>query len=59
MPHSITCPNCGSEEVSKPKFSKRAFVIAYVLYWWPLLFLSKECHCFDCGADFKYRKTES
>ena len=48
----IICPKCGSEEVSKPRISARAFAISVLLLGFPLPFMSKVCHCFDCGLDF-------
>lgn len=58
MSKTITCPNCGSEEVSKPKYSKRVFAISFLLLGFPLFFLKQECHCFDCGKDFNIRYAE-
>jgi uncharacterized Zn finger protein len=52
----IKCPNCGSFEVTKPRFSKKAMAISILLIGFPIPFLNKECHCFDCGTDFKYKK---
>jgi len=52
----LRCPNCGSLEVTKPKFSKRAMAISILLIGFPLPFINKECHCFDCGNDFKWKK---
>ncbi|MFZ6052037.1 hypothetical protein [Halocola ammonii] len=48
-----TCPNCGSDNVSKPSYSRKAFAISFLLLGFPLPFLSKERHCFECGLDFK------
>ena len=53
---NIICPRCGSTEVTKPRFSKRAMAISILLIGFPLPFLNRECHCFDCGTDFKYEK---
>lgn len=52
----IKCPHCGSDEVSKPRFSVRVFAISFLLLGFPLPFMSKLCHCFDCGKDFKLKK---
>jgi len=49
----ILCPFCGSEEVSKPQWSAKAFAISVLLIGIPLPFLSKTRHCFNCGKDFK------
>jgi uncharacterized Zn finger protein len=50
---NINCPNCGSDEVSKLKLSGQAFAISVLLLGFPLPFVSKTYHCFDCGHDFK------
>jgi DNA-directed RNA polymerase subunit RPC12/RpoP len=46
------CPFCGSEEVSKPKPSRKAFAWSFLLLGFPLLFLKKTQHCFDCQKEF-------
>lgn len=56
MKSELICPKCGSVEITKPKFSRRAMAISILLIGFPLPFISKECYCFDCGADFKYDK---
>jgi transcription elongation factor Elf1 len=48
-----TCPRCGSTEVSKSRFSGKAFAISILLLGFPIPFIKKEAHCFDCGLDFK------
>jgi hypothetical protein len=50
---NIKCPICGSSEVSKPRLSPQAFAISVLLFGFPLPFMSKTVHCFDCGQDFK------
>ncbi|HEY0029110.1 MAG TPA: DUF2007 domain-containing protein [Bacteroidia bacterium] len=50
----IICPSCGSSEVSQPRLTAQAFAISVLLLGFPLPFMSRECHCFDCGHDFKY-----
>jgi len=49
----IICPNCGSDEISKPRLSGKWFAISFLLFGFPLPFISKTFHCFDCGQDFK------
>ena len=49
----IKCPNCGSDEVIKSKLSMQAFAISVLLLGFPLPFIRKTYHCFDCGHDFK------
>jgi hypothetical protein len=50
------CPNCGSYDVSKPKLSPQSVAISVLLLGFPLPFLSKTSHCFNCGTDFKNPK---
>lgn len=52
----ITCPNCGSFEVSKPRLSPGIIVLSILLIGFPFPWMSKTIHCFDCGRDFKYKK---
>ena len=47
------CPYCSSTEISKPRYSAQAFAVSILLLGFPLPFISKEHHCFDCGKDFK------
>ncbi len=49
----VRCPKCNSEEVSDPRLSVKAMVISLFLLGFPLPFMSKQRHCFDCGHDFK------
>ena len=51
----IKCPFCESDDVSKPQLSARAFAISILLLGFPLPFISKTRHCFDCGKDFKMK----
>lgn len=52
--NTVVCPTCNSsEEVSKPQFSGRAFAISFLLLGFPIPFLSRTYHCFNCGIDFK------
>ena len=50
---SMECPNCGSGEILKNKISKKAFAISILFLGFPLPFISKTYHCFDCGQNFK------
>jgi len=49
----IICPRCGSDDVSKPRLTQQAFAISVLFLGFPLPFLAKKCHCFNCGLDFK------
>ena len=49
----IICPVCHTKDVSKPKYSARAFAISILLIGFPLPFIGRTYHCFDCGLDFK------
>jgi hypothetical protein len=51
----IKCPNCGSGETSKPQLSRQAIAISILILGFPVPFMSKTCHCFDCGEDFKIK----
>jgi len=53
----MKCPNCGSHDISKPRLSERAFAISILLLGFPLPFMSKTCHCFNCGQNFKLKGT--
>ena len=55
----IKCPSCGSEEISKPRLSGQAFAISVLLLGFPIPFMSKTYHCFNCGLDFKLKKVTS
>ena len=50
---NLTCPYCNSTDVSKPKFSPRAFAISVLLVGFPILFTKKICFCFNCSKEFK------
>jgi len=49
----LKCTNCGSEDVMKNKISGRVFAISVLLLGFPIPFISKMYHCFNCGIDFK------
>lgn len=56
MESNLKCPACESDEVSKPKLSRRLMAISIFLLGFPIPFASKTSHCFDCGIDFKINK---
>ena len=56
MKDLIFCTHCKSENVAKPRYSIKAFAISVLLLGFPLPFLSKKAHCFDCGHEFKITK---
>ena len=58
MEKEKTCPKCGSEEVSRPKWSPQGIALGILLLGIPLPFLWKEAHCFDCGNDFKVKRNK-
>jgi DNA-directed RNA polymerase subunit RPC12/RpoP len=51
--NEIKCPSCGSDDVSKPRLSRAAFAISVLFLGFPLPFMGKKYHCFDCGLDFE------
>lgn len=53
MSKELKCPNCGSLEVSRPKLSRESMAVTILFFGFPLPFLSKKSHCFDCEIDFK------
>lgn len=52
----IKCPKCNSPEVSKSRISPRAFAFCILLLGFPLPFMSRTHHCFDCGHDFRNKR---
>lgn len=56
--NKIKCPSCGSDEISKPRLSSQAFAISVLLLGFPLPFLSRTFHCFNCRIDFKKKTTK-
>ena len=52
----LTCPFCHSEEIVKEKFSMPVFAISVLLLGFPIPFLRRKYHCFDCGRDFKLKR---
>lgn len=55
---SIRCPQCGSEEIFKQKISHKVFAISFLLLGFPLPFISRTYHCFECNIDFKLKPKE-
>lgn len=51
----VSCPICGSEEVSKEKYSKIAFAFTFLFFGFPIPYRSQRFHCFDCYNDFKIK----
>lgn len=51
----IKCTNCGSIDVLKNKISGPVFAISILLLGFPLPFMSKVYHCFNCGENFKLK----
>jgi hypothetical protein len=47
------CPFCHSTNVDKPRSSPQVFAISILLLGFPLPFMKKKSHCFDCGKEFK------
>ena len=54
-----TCPHCGSNDVSKPQYSRRMMAISFLLLGFPIPWMSKTIHCFECGEDFKAGKKDT
>ncbi len=55
----IECPSCNSKEVSRLRYSKKAFVISVFLLGFPLPFIKRPYYCYDCKKEFKSSKKTS
>ncbi len=51
--NAICCPQCGSYEIFRNKISPKVFAISVLLLGFPLPFIGRSYHCFDCNSDFK------
>lgn len=49
----LKCSNCGSTDIMKNKLSGKMFALSFLLLGFPLPFISRTFHCFNCGGDFK------
>lgn len=56
---TLKCPECNSDNVSRPQYSRRVFAVSFLLLGFPIPFFKKESHCFECGTNFKVRKTKA
>lgn len=48
----IICPHCNSDNVSETARPNWVFAISILLLGFPLFFIRKKYHCFDCGQEF-------
>jgi hypothetical protein len=49
----VTCPNCGSTDISEPYFSRRLFACGLLLLGFPFIWLNRERWCFGCSRAVK------
>ncbi len=49
----IKCPQCGSENTSFEKFSKRIAFLSWLLLTFPIPYLKKKWRCRECGFEWK------
>ncbi|PRY16502.1 putative signal transducing protein [Pontibacter ummariensis] len=52
-PEAIVCPNCGSDNVNEEKYNKTVFSLSYLFLGFPVPFLSRKYHCYNCGYRWK------
>ncbi len=55
----IKCPYCGFEDISKPRYSRKALAIGILLIGIPIPFLSKKYYCFGCSKDFSKKEIKN
>lgn len=53
----ILCPNCGSDNISKPELDTRWMFISILIFMFPLPIGRRYRLCFDCGHKFRTQKT--
>lgn len=53
---SLECPYCNSDNVYKPRVSREALVLTYLLTSIPIPFKTKKTFCFDCRGIFMHKK---
>lgn len=49
----MTCPHCGSADISKPYFSRRLFAWGLLLLGFPFIWFKRERWCFGCSRVVK------
>ena len=47
------CPNCSSSDVRREKVSIASFAISFLLLGFPIPFLKRKYHCFNCQHEWK------
>lgn len=52
-PGEKLCPYCSSDNVSKQRFSIAVMALSILFIGFPIPFLSRTYHCFNCDKDFK------
>jgi predicted RNA-binding Zn-ribbon protein involved in translation (DUF1610 family) len=52
---ATTCPQCGSDHISEEKYNKTVFSLSYLLFGFPLPFLSHKYRCYNCGHTWKIK----
>ncbi len=55
----ISCPQCGSTEIFKQKLPNgKGIIISFFVLGFPLPFLKRTYHCFECNLDFRVKTEE-
>jgi len=52
----MACPNCFSQNTYKEDLSKKS-ILSYLLLGFPIPIRSNKFHCFECGYQWKKKKT--
>lgn len=52
----LKCPYCNSENVYKPRISKKIFVLSYLIISIPIAVKTRKVFCFDCNNTFIHKK---
>ncbi len=52
-PNAVLCPNCGSDDTRRENVSPVAFGLSLLLFGFPIPFIKRKYHCFNCQHEWK------